>query len=55
MSEPTVDLNYSYWEMYLRECAALEVKPSVSDYSVWLSDLEMDRKEDYEVSDGYER
>lgn len=42
------DLDYSLWEMYLQECRALEIRPSMSDYSVFLQELNLDRSEHYE-------
>lgn len=48
MSELLVDLDYSLWSMYLEECKILGVKPSLSDYSVFLQEANYDRSENYE-------
>lgn len=49
MSELIADLDYTMWTMYLQECQVLGVKPSLSDYSVFLQEAEADRKENYEA------
>lgn len=50
MSQPTYDLDMSLWEAYLAECKAFGVKPTLSDYHVFLQEADLDRKEDYELS-----
>ena len=50
MSEMTYDVDEKLWEQYLQECraaneAGMESHPSLSDYSVWLSDNDMDEDE----------
>lgn len=45
MSEPSSlypDVDEQLWERYLNECRISNTIPTMSDYSVFLSDLEMD-------------
>lgn len=44
----TIEPDLSYWDMYLAECHARGFKPDLSDYSVWLQEAEVDRKEYFE-------
>lgn len=44
----TTEPDMYYWPMYLEECKATHTTPDIGDYMVWLNDMDMDRKEDYE-------
>ncbi len=50
MSEPYPEVNEKLWEDYLSECRAADVRPTMSDYGVFLQDID-----DYEVDENYER
>lgn len=48
MSQVEQDLDYSLWTMYLKECRVKGVKPSMSDYSIFLQEADMDRADNYD-------
>lgn len=41
------EIDERYWEAYLLECRAMDVKPSLSDYVVFLDEMDKDT-EDWE-------
>lgn len=51
MSEPMQAVDEVLWEQYLSECRATETRPTLSDYSVYLSDRD-EPTEDWAVGEG---
>lgn len=45
MSNPVYDIDYSLWEAYLAECTAMAIKPTLSDYHLFLQEADYDRAE----------
>jgi hypothetical protein len=50
MSTPVYDESPKYWEDYLSECRVTGKTPDISDYSVWLSEQDVD-DEPWEVGE----
>lgn len=49
MSVSTKEPDSFYWEMYIQMCKAEGVRASLSDYDVWLQEMDLDRKENWET------
>lgn len=42
VTEYSIEPNPKLWEQYLQECRALEIRPSLSDYQVYLQEQDLD-------------
>lgn len=42
MSEPVYDIDERLWEMYVMDCRATELTPSIKDFLVWCEDQDYD-------------
>lgn len=49
VTEYSKEPDVSYWEMYLLDCAANNVTPRLSDYDQWLTEMNLDMADNYEV------
>lgn len=48
MSQPIPEIDERLYEMYVQECRTTATKPSLSDYSVWLSEQDLDEETYYD-------
>jgi hypothetical protein len=48
ITDYTKEPDVSYWEMYLIDCKANNIKPSLSDYDQWYTELNLDMADNYE-------